>query len=92
MSEKKETSGALCGEQTAGKYDALDRQALVRLLAVTTDALVRPLGRHKADEPPVTEEEIKGGLASTGGTALVSDDGWTWRAGPCCHCAESATA
>ncbi len=26
MSEKKETSGALCGEQTAGKYDAHLRQ------------------------------------------------------------------
>lgn len=46
---------------------------LVRLLAATTDALVRPLGRHKADEPPVTEEEIKG-LMRQGARAGVFDD------------------
>ena len=33
---------------------------LVRLLAATTDALVKPFGRNKSDDPPVTEEEIKG--------------------------------
>ena len=33
---------------------------LVRLLSITTDALVRPFGRKGNDDPPVTEEEIKG--------------------------------
>ena len=49
---------------------SLAAKPLVRLLAVTTDALVRPLGRHKADEPPVTEEEIKG-LMRQGASAGV---------------------
>ena len=33
---------------------------LVRMLAATTDALVKPFGHNKSDDPPVTEEEIKG--------------------------------
>ncbi|TAG44762.1 MAG: HlyC/CorC family transporter [Betaproteobacteria bacterium] len=32
----------------------------VRLLAATTDLLVKPFGRGNNDDPPVTEEEIKG--------------------------------
>ena len=39
---------------------AIGALPLVRLLASTTDALVKPFGRSKADDPPVTEEEIKG--------------------------------
>ena len=39
---------------------ALAALPLVRLLAFTTDALVKPFGRNKSDDPPVTEEEIKG--------------------------------
>ena len=39
---------------------AIGALPLVRLLAATTDALVKPFGRSKSDDPPVTEEEIKG--------------------------------
>ncbi len=47
---------------------------LVRLLAATTDALVKPFGRSKADDPPVTEEEIKG-LMRQGAHAGVFEAG-----------------
>ena len=47
---------------------------LVRLLASTTDALVKPFGRSKSDDPPVTEEEIKG-LMRQGTTAGVFEAG-----------------
>ena len=41
MSEKKETSGALCGEQTAGKYDALllQNQLCFPLYAVSKEVV-----------------------------------------------------
>lgn len=47
---------------------------LVRLLAATTDALVKPFGRSTTDDPPVTEEEIKG-LMRQGTTAGVFEAG-----------------
>ncbi len=47
---------------------------LVRMLAWTTDALVKPFGRHKTDEPPITEEEIKG-LMLQGANAGVFEHG-----------------
>ena len=47
---------------------------LVRMLAWTTDALVKPFGRNKADEPPITEEEIKG-LMRQGASAGVFEHG-----------------
>ncbi len=47
---------------------------LVRMLAWTTDALVKPFGRHKNDEPPITEEEIKG-LMLQGANAGVFEHG-----------------
>lgn len=47
---------------------------LVRLLAVTTDAMVKPFGRNKSDDPPVTEEEIKG-LMRQGARAGVFEAG-----------------
>ncbi len=47
---------------------------LVRTLAATTDALVKPFGRNKSDDPPVTEEEIKG-LMRQGTSAGVFEAG-----------------
>lgn len=47
---------------------------LVRLLSVTTDTLVKPFGRSKSDDPPVTEEEIKG-LMRQGTSAGVFEAG-----------------
>ncbi len=47
---------------------------LVRMLAFTTDALVKPFGRNKVDEPPITEEEIKG-LMRQGASAGVFEHG-----------------
>ena len=47
---------------------------LVRLLSFTTDTLVRPFGRGGADDPPVTEEEIKG-LMLQGANAGVFEHG-----------------
>ncbi len=47
---------------------------LVRLLASTTDALVKPFGRSTTDDPPVTEEEIKG-LMRQGTSAGVFEAG-----------------
>jgi putative hemolysin len=47
---------------------------LVRLLSITTDALVRPFGRKGNDDPPVTEEEIKG-LMLQGANAGVFEHG-----------------
>ena len=47
---------------------------LVRMLAATTDTLVKPFGRNKADDPPVTEEEIKG-LMRQGASAGVFEAG-----------------
>jgi putative hemolysin len=43
---------------------------LVRTLSATTDFLVRPFGNTKNDDPPVTEEEIKG-LMRQGASAGV---------------------
>jgi putative hemolysin len=47
---------------------------LVRMLAATTDALVKPFGRKQGDDPPVTEEEIKG-LMRQGTSAGVFEAG-----------------
>ena len=47
---------------------------LVRMLAWTTDALVKPFGRNKQGEPPITEEEIKG-LMLQGASAGVFEHG-----------------
>jgi putative hemolysin len=47
---------------------------LVRMLAFTTDALVKPFGRNQSDDPPVTEEEIKG-LMRQGARAGVFEAG-----------------
>jgi len=47
---------------------------LVRLLSITTDTLVKPFGRSKSDDPPVTEEEIKG-LMRQGTSAGVFEAG-----------------
>ena len=47
---------------------------LVRMLSFTTDALVKPFGRGKSDDPPVTEEEIKG-LMRQGTSAGVFEAG-----------------
>lgn len=47
---------------------------LVRMLAATTDTLVKPFGRNKGDDPPVTEEEIKG-LMRQGASAGVFEAG-----------------
>lgn len=53
---------------------AIGALPLVRLLASTTDALVKPFGRSKSDDPPVTEEEIKG-LMRQGTSAGVFEAG-----------------
>ena len=47
---------------------------LVRMLAWTTDAIVKPFGRNRSDDPPVTEEEIKG-LMRQGARAGVFEAG-----------------
>lgn len=49
---------------------AIAASPLVRLLSATTEAVVRPLGRNKEDDPPITEEEIKG-LMRQGASAGV---------------------
>ncbi|MCC7068674.1 MAG: HlyC/CorC family transporter [Burkholderiales bacterium] len=51
---------------------AVGAKPLVRLLALTTDALVHLIGRRKADDPSVTEEDIKG-LMREGASAGVFD-------------------
>ena len=47
---------------------------LVRALAFATDTLVKPFGRNQSDDPPVTEEEIKG-LMRQGTSAGVFEAG-----------------
>ena len=53
---------------------AIAAKPLVRMLAWTTDALVKPFGRNGQDEPPITEEEIKG-LMRQGASAGVFEHG-----------------
>ena len=56
------------------QFFASAAKPLVRLLAFTTDAIVKPFGRNKQDEPPITEEEIKG-LMRQGASAGVFEHG-----------------